>query len=288
MSDSEIRDVSDTALWVAAHRALESESAHAAFRDPLAQVLVGERGHALRRAMPGAELMHWIMVLRTVAIDELVQSAVARGADTVVNIGAGLDTRPYRLSLPPSLRWVEIDLPNIIALKNERLRAYTPVCRLERIALDITQRVERQRTLSQLASAARCMAVLTEGLLPYLPPHEVGALADALHRMEEVKFWIQDYFSGNARSRAHLPWQRRLRAAPFQFIVPDWIDYFRQRGWQALERRRLTDMARQLARRPPLRWHRWLLYALMPPAMRRRLQERAGYVMLAPVPRPEN
>lgn len=48
--------------------------------------------------------MAFAMTLRTVAIDRLVQMAIARGVDTVINLGAGLDTRPYRMELPPTLR----------------------------------------------------------------------------------------------------------------------------------------------------------------------------------------
>src|SRR5690348_3422212 len=120
MTDNQIRDVSDTALWVAAYRARESARPDAAFHDPLAEVLMGERGKAIGESMPGSTLMEWVMVLRTLAIDRLITNAIKAGADMVVNLGAGLDTRPYRLDIPSSLTWIEVDFPNIIALKNER------------------------------------------------------------------------------------------------------------------------------------------------------------------------
>jgi len=54
----------------------------------------------------------------------------------VVNLAAGLDTRPYRMALPSGLQWIEIDLPELLAYKAETLAGETLACRLERVALD--------------------------------------------------------------------------------------------------------------------------------------------------------
>ena len=104
-----IEHVIDTAFWVASDRALEGERPDALFRDPLAAVLAGEKGRRIAESMPNRRAMTFVMALRTTAIDRLIASAIERGADTVLNLGAGLDTRPYRLQLPASLRWVEAD-----------------------------------------------------------------------------------------------------------------------------------------------------------------------------------
>jgi methyltransferase (TIGR00027 family) len=279
MIDADIQDVSDTALWVAAYRAQESASPNAAFQDPLADLLVGERGRALRHSMPGSEIMQWIMTLRTVAIDRMILSAIARGADTVVNMGAGLDTRPYRLPLPPKLRWIEIDFPNIIELKNTRLQSHKPACVLERLALDVTKRDLKIRVLTEIASRSSSVAVLTEGLLPYLEPADVTTLADDLRGIANIHYWIQDYYNGSTMPAA---WRKRLKAAPFRFIEPDWLGFFTARAWKVLEQTTLIDEARRLARPPPLAWWRLLLFALTPRAMRRKMQGRAGYVMFGP------
>src|SRR5262245_27077063 len=103
-NDSVVTGVADTALWVATYRARETERPDALFRDPLAGVLAGERGKKIAQALAHSEIMYWVMVLRTVAIDDLVTKAISLGVDTVLNLGAGLDTRPYRMNLPPSLR----------------------------------------------------------------------------------------------------------------------------------------------------------------------------------------
>ena len=48
--DQLINNVSDTALWIAAFRALESERPDAAFKDTLARKLAGEKGFQIVEA----------------------------------------------------------------------------------------------------------------------------------------------------------------------------------------------------------------------------------------------
>ena len=138
--DPGIGDASDTALWSAAYRAREPERAGALFQDPLAGRLAGDRGRELARKMTGAEQFEWMTVVRTVVIDRYLQEAIARGVDTVVNLGAGLDTRPYRMTLPASLSWVEVDMPKIVALKEDRLAGETPRGRPARSPLEAARR----------------------------------------------------------------------------------------------------------------------------------------------------
>ena len=51
MTQPIIRNVSDTARWVAFYRAMESERPDAVFRDPFARRLAGERGEAIVRTV---------------------------------------------------------------------------------------------------------------------------------------------------------------------------------------------------------------------------------------------
>jgi O-methyltransferase involved in polyketide biosynthesis len=57
------------------------------------------------------------LVARTKVIDDVIIEAIAEGCDKVLNLAAGLDTRPYRLNLPPDFAWVEADLPELLAEK---------------------------------------------------------------------------------------------------------------------------------------------------------------------------
>jgi methyltransferase (TIGR00027 family) len=98
--------VSDTALWVAVHRATESKRKDALFHDPYAERLAGERGKQIVRELEPGGSSAWSIITRTAVLDELIMDAVRGGADTILNLAAGLDTRPYRLPVPPGIRWI--------------------------------------------------------------------------------------------------------------------------------------------------------------------------------------
>src|SRR4029079_10340009 len=163
-----IENVSDTAFWVAHHRGLEGERADALFSDPLATVLAGERGRRIAESMPQPQMTTWALVIRTCIIDDFIREALAKGADTILNLGAGLDTRPYRMDLPPSLAGIEVDYPAVIAFKEERLAQEKPRCSLERIKLDLADVEARRRMLAGLGARGSKLLVLTEGVVPYL------------------------------------------------------------------------------------------------------------------------
>ena len=92
-----IENVSDTAFWVAHHRALEGERGDALFPDPLAGVLAGDHGRLIAGTMPQPAMTTWAVVIRTCIIDDFIREPIAQGADTILNLGAGLDTRPAHL-----------------------------------------------------------------------------------------------------------------------------------------------------------------------------------------------
>src|SRR4029077_2377624 len=111
VSEPLIRNITDTARWVATYRARATERSNALFRDPFATRLGGERGEQIVAATPNVAGSDWPFVIRTYLFDRVITSELARGVDTVVNLAAGLDARPYRMTLPPSLTWIEVDLP---------------------------------------------------------------------------------------------------------------------------------------------------------------------------------
>jgi len=94
-----IQNVSDTAFMVAGFRALEGERDEPLFRDPLAWKLAGEHGRNILATVPYTFIGAWSVVIRTVIIDDFINRAIAKGVDTIINLGAGLDTRPDRKSV---------------------------------------------------------------------------------------------------------------------------------------------------------------------------------------------
>jgi methyltransferase (TIGR00027 family) len=281
-----IQHVSDTAFMVAGLRAIETERRAPLFRDPLAAKLAGDHGKKILATMPRASMGAWSVVIRTVIIDALIKQVIAEGVDTILNLGAGLDTRPYRMTLPETLRWVEVDYPHVIALKEDRLAADEPRCRLERIKLDLTDRSARRRFLADMNATAAKILVLTEGVAPYLTEADVGELADDLKTAEKVRYWIVDYFSPEAIRFGEKARARFMRNTPFRFSPKDWFGFFGQHGWRPREVRYLLEEAERLGRPIPLPlllkvWVR-LLRPFVSRARRARMRQFAAYVLLIP------
>src|SRR5262249_7694551 len=145
-----VRNISDTALWAAHFRAEESRRPDALFRDPYAEKLGAQQGLEIARNLPEGEKHAWAWVARTYLFDQMIQKEIAEGADLIVNCAAGLDARPYRMKLPPTLQWIEADLPDILAYKTERLAGDTPTCQLERVAVNLADGDARRRFLASL------------------------------------------------------------------------------------------------------------------------------------------
>ena len=279
-----IRNVSDTAFMVAGFRALETERAEPLFRDPLAVKLAGDHGRAILATVPQSFVGAWSVVIRTVIIDGFIQRAVKDGVDTILNLGAGLDTRPYRMELPRSLRWIEVDFPDVIALKESRLADEPPRCRLDRVGLDLTDRVARHAFLSDISAGATKMLVITEGVVPYISEADVADLAADLRQVDKVRFWITDYFSPQAIKFGAKLRRRFMRNAPFRFAPKDWFGFFAAHGWKASEVRYLSEEAERLGRPIPLPlWLKlWVKAAgiFVSHARRERMKRFAAYVLL--------
>lgn len=247
-----IRDISDTARWVAHYRAVETERPDAIFRDPFARALAGERGEQIARAQTFADENAWSFLARTYLFDRFIGEAVRGGADLVVNLAAGLDTRPYRMDLPPALRWVEIDLPGILDYKEQILGGASPVCRLERVRLDLADEATRRQVFAKVAAGSTRAVVVSEGLLLYLSDGQVGSLARDLAAVAPFQMWLVDLASPglvkmmNARGGAMVA----AAGAPFKFAPPEGPRFFASVGWTPVEVASLLKTAGRLKRLP--------------------------------------
>jgi methyltransferase (TIGR00027 family) len=275
----EISNVSDTALWVATLRGLEGERKDAAFHDPLATQLSGSRGRQIAASMPRSAVVAWSMIIRTAAIDRLVSESLATGIDCVLNLGAGLDTRPYRMSLPPALRWIEVDFPNIVESKNSQLSALTPGCRVERVALDLSDCSSRNALFERLGSESKNALIISEGVLPYLSNEDVASLAEDLHSTACFKNWIMDFDNAGKRRMPRV-WKKRLRAAPFRFQVADWFEFFKKSGWHPHRIITSAQQSVQIRRPYPFAFPLGLIMHVLPASVREKVLSLSGAVMM--------
>ncbi|MBS0238954.1 MAG: class I SAM-dependent methyltransferase [Proteobacteria bacterium] len=287
MTHATIDNVSDTAFWVAHYRSVETRRNDALFRDPHAGTLAGDRGKSIAEAMPRSFMSCWVIAIRTRIIDDFIRTAVDEGVDTVLNLGAGLDTRPYRMDLPASLTWIEADYPHVIEYKEERLAREAPRFKLTRVKCDLANAVARRQLLADTNARAKKLLVLTEGVVPYLTEEQVAALADDLRGLDHAAGWIVDFFSPELIKARERMMRGRLKNAPFRFRPDDWSEFFAARGWRAADIRYLGEEADRLGRPVELPLPVKLMFILqsmfMSKARRDRFRNATGYAMLRPI-----
>lgn len=171
-----MKPVSRTAYYCCAVRALDAASPRPACGDRFAERFMTPEAWALFdpfRALKGPNASN---VARCRIIDDLLRTRLGSRPDTgVVIIGAGFDTRAFRL---PGGRWVELDEPALMALKEAELPAHAAPNPLTRVAIEF-----EHESLGAALAPFRDLpepVVVLEGVLPYLSAAEVRGLLQAI------------------------------------------------------------------------------------------------------------
>jgi O-methyltransferase involved in polyketide biosynthesis len=174
-SAAQLSAVSKSLFLTLRSRVRETQQPGGLFVDSEAVRLFQSFGHAL----PQAELdwkTHVGTVIRTDIFDREVRRHLASApSPLIVNLGAGLCTRYYRLG-QPTIDWIEIDYPDVIALRRGLL---PESARHRMIACSVTDHAWIDRISPPPGASPLFVA---EGLLWYLRDAEVKELLTALNR----------------------------------------------------------------------------------------------------------
>ncbi|WP_329141701.1 SAM-dependent methyltransferase [Streptomyces sp. NBC_00670] len=174
-----------TAVGVARVRALETERVNALFRDPLARAFAVAGGLWPSSPAPADDeagrrrrtAVAFSIVIRTKFLDDLLRQASASGVRQVVLLGAGMDSRAFRMDWPEGTRLFEIDTAAPLDFKASVLRQERAVARCERITVATDLRADWPAALAAAGhDPAAPTAWIAEGLLIYLPEDAVEAL----------------------------------------------------------------------------------------------------------------
>jgi O-methyltransferase involved in polyketide biosynthesis len=124
IATSTLTPVEQTAFLTEYARAMDSRSRRPILGDTLASDVVGKIDYDF--AGLGVQIsVAPQTALRAKMLDDRVRRFVAEHPDAVVvDLGAGLDSGVHRVAPPPTVDWYSVDLPGIIALRNEVLPAY--------------------------------------------------------------------------------------------------------------------------------------------------------------------
>jgi methyltransferase (TIGR00027 family) len=157
-------------------RARESRREDALFVDAFAAELAGDLGFSMMaRSEEATGQENSYIPVRVRWFDDAVIAVTSGPIDQAVLLGAGLDTRPFRLDVPPRLRWFEVDRAEVLARKQQALGEAPGRCDRRVVAADL-----RDDWITPLAAAgfdpSRPTVWLAEGLFFYLGEEGVVSL----------------------------------------------------------------------------------------------------------------
>jgi methyltransferase (TIGR00027 family) len=229
-SNVPLQDVGETGLYTAAVRAEESKRRNRLFEDPLAQAFVSHWKYIPPSCQDSqrAEALRKFIVARTVFFDELILSACRSGCLQVVLLGAGMDTRAFRLPLGPNLCIFELDTADVLDSKSQVLigQAVSPIC--SRIPVSCDLRSDWSKALLAAGFHPESpTAWVIEGVLVYLDEDTVNAVIRVVTAMSAPGSRMGlDTASYDQSER--LPRPLRRSTAPFDPVM--WLA---EHGWTA-------------------------------------------------------
>jgi methyltransferase (TIGR00027 family) len=247
-----------TAFYCCALRARDAASARPVCGDNLAARFIDDETlarlqPALRFRGPAAS-----NVARHRIIDDIIRSALAKnGARRIILLGAGLDTRAFRIE---GGQWWEFDDPALFAFKDERLPTHTARNPVTRTPVDFSQ-AELHDYLAPLAGDDEALVVL-EGVSMYLPTATLQKTAETVRAILPKASIVCDLMSPAFRERFSGGLRRELGRLGAHFAANPTHPRLalEAAGYRATDRVSIVGRAREAG---TLRIPRWLLNTLL-------------------------
>lgn len=159
-----MKPVSQTAYYCCGVRMQDALSAKPLLNDHYARMLMGDDGMRYWERFKKYDTPNASNIARCYLIDTWVKRQLQRDTNTtVILIGAGLDSRAFRLA---GGNWIELDEPAIIAYKNALLPAGQCTNPLQRIPVDFE--TETLAGKLQPFTGLSPVVFIVEGVLMYL------------------------------------------------------------------------------------------------------------------------
>lgn len=231
-------DISYTAQWTAAARALENQRPDALFNDELAGAMAEPNGFNLLKRYEGRGVTEFIAI-RTRYIDDSITRILAEnGVRQVVLAANGMDTRAYRMDWPEETTVYELDHGALLTEKRSRLIRLGAVPRVSTVAVhaDLTE-----DWLAALCAngfdPSRPTLWVAEGLVFFLTEPQATQLFETMATASPPKSWlVVDMTSATLlRHPMTQSFLARLRAdgTPWQFGTDDPVGFLAGSGWTA-------------------------------------------------------
>jgi methyltransferase (TIGR00027 family) len=229
-----MKPISKTAFYCCGVRMWDAEREKAVCGDTYAKVFMNEQGIQILETFKDETRPNTSNVGRHRIIDDLLREELVANPDlTVVIIGAGFDTRAFRLK---GGMWIELDEPQVISYKEERLPALTSDNKLERISIDFaTESLEHKLAAY---SGRSPVTVVIEGVLGYLEEAAIERLIETLRRLFPRHKLICDLMTREFSEKNAGTIHEKLTGmgAPFKFTIDNPEEVFLRNGYRELEK----------------------------------------------------
>jgi methyltransferase (TIGR00027 family) len=253
----EIDRIAQTSLWTAAARARESARPDRLFEDPFAAALAGPEGFALLDAEPPESRDNPYIAIRTRFFDDWLRRVAGEDSlHQVVLLGAGMDSRAFRLRWLPGTTLYELDRPELLALKQERLDSIgaEPACDRRPVGVDLMSDSFADHLRGSGFDPTQPSVWLAEGFFEYLDEFGVHRVLAALENLTSPGSRLgADFLS---RDFLESPWMAsylarlRERGTPWQFGTNEPEVILAQHGWVATEVRQPGEEGANFGRWP--------------------------------------
>lgn len=236
-----MKPISKTAFYCCGVRMQDADRSNPVCNDIYAKTFMNEDGLQILETFKDEEKTNTSSVARHRIIDDLLrQELLAKPDLTVVIIGAGFDSRAYRLK---GGTWVELDEPQVIAYKNDRLPVSNSENELHRIPIEFSTD-SLQEKLSSFATRNPVVVVI-EGVFIYLEEDTIRQLLQTLRRVFPQHKLIcdlmsKDFFEGNAKT-VHEKITGMGTSFKFTVVKPDAI--FLENGYRRVEEIPIVEKA---------------------------------------------
>jgi methyltransferase (TIGR00027 family) len=228
-----MKPISKTAFYCCGVRMQDAERAQPVCGDTYAKTFMNEQGLQILEMFKDETRPNISNVARHRLIDDLLrEELLAKPNLTVVIIGAGFDTRAFRLK---GGTWIEIDEPQVIAYKEERLPAANSDNELQRISIDFATESLEQKLAPY--SGRSPVTVVIEGVLGYLDEAAIGNSIETLDHLFPRHRLICDLMTREFFDKAAGSIHEKLTGmgATFKFTIDNPEEVFLKNGYRQPE-----------------------------------------------------
>ena len=226
--------VSRTAYYCCGVRMLDAETKHPVVNDRYAVRFMNEEGMKTFNAFRKFKAPNASNIARHRIADDILRDFIHKHDDpTIIIIGAGFDSRAYRLT---GGDWIELDEPHLIEYKNEKL----PIAVCKNSLTRIPIRFEDESINDKLIHYAsrKSVIIVVEGVLMYLTEETVKSLLDTLVKLFPTHEFVCDLMTKKFFDKYGYKIHHKINdlGATFSFIIDEPKSIFIDKGYQLISK----------------------------------------------------